>query len=164
MKGTGSRARDRIQFFTKLHWFFNCEDGSLMRYCICHLQFPAVKLNNAYWRLYHILHFPIVFQNGLNYIPIDFNEQAKSFHGSQINFTFSPRPLSSLLAILKNILELEEWTKGIKSSASEIIESDRDRKEFQEMYLQSMVFFPYVFTQTAWEMAMKTYSIIRGAF
>jgi hypothetical protein len=56
------------------------------------------------------VHTPILFQNGLNYTPIDFYEQVKHIQGSQTKFTFSPRPLNSLLAILKNILELEEWT------------------------------------------------------
>ncbi len=51
----------------------------------------------------------IVFQNGLNHTPIDFCEQAKHIRGSQINFTFS-RSLNCILAILKDILELEEWT------------------------------------------------------
>jgi hypothetical protein len=45
-----------------------------------------------------------------NNTPIDFYEQAKHIPGMQANFTFSLRPLNSILAILKNILKLEEWT------------------------------------------------------
>jgi hypothetical protein len=41
-----------------------------------------------------------------------FYKQAKHYRGPQTNLTFSPRPLTSLLAILKNILELKEWTNS----------------------------------------------------
>jgi hypothetical protein len=40
----------------------------------------------------------------------DFYEQAKHIQESQTKYTFSPRPLNSLLVILKNKLELEECT------------------------------------------------------
>ncbi len=46
----------------------------------------------------------------INYTAIDFYEHAKHIQGMQTNFTFSPRPLNSLLVILKNILEREECT------------------------------------------------------
>jgi hypothetical protein len=38
-------------------------------------------------------------------------EQAKHIRGSLTNFTFSSRPLNSLLAIFKNILRLEEFSQ-----------------------------------------------------
>jgi hypothetical protein len=44
--------------------------------------------------------------------PTDFYEKANIFEGRFTNLTFSPWPLHSLLAILKNILELEKWTNG----------------------------------------------------
>jgi hypothetical protein len=53
-------------------------------------------------------------QNGLNYTAIDFCEQTKHIRGSQTTLTFSPRPLNSLLATLKNILESVEWTNRIQ--------------------------------------------------
>ncbi len=46
----------------------------------------------------------------LNNASINFDEQAKHIRGTRTNSTFSLRPLNSLLAILKNTLELEEWT------------------------------------------------------
>jgi hypothetical protein len=39
-----------------------------------------------------------------------FYEQANYIRGPWTNFTFSTRPLNSLLSILKTRLELEEWT------------------------------------------------------
>jgi hypothetical protein len=49
-----------------------------------------------------------MFKNGINCIPIDFYEQSKHFRGPRTNFTFSPQPSNNLLAILKNLSELEE--------------------------------------------------------
>jgi hypothetical protein len=49
---------------------------------------------------------------GLTSTLLDFYEQANHIRGPQTNFTVSPRPSNSLLAILKNILELKQWTTG----------------------------------------------------
>jgi hypothetical protein len=45
-------------------------------------------------------------------------------------FTVSPRPSNSLLAILRNILELEEWTIGMKSLSSDSIGNDKGRNRY----------------------------------
>jgi hypothetical protein len=71
---------------------------------------------------------------GLTYTLIDFYKQANHIQGPQTNFTVSPRPFDrygtgSLLSILKNILELEYGPIGIKSSGSEAVGSNEDRKE-----------------------------------
>ncbi len=59
---------------------------------------------------------------------MDFYEQAKHFRGTQKNLLFFLRPLNSLLEILKNLLELEEYGPiGIMNSASEPIGNDEDR-------------------------------------
>ncbi len=64
--------------------------------------FPTVKLN-TYWRNNTYL-------RTLQYALKDFYVQPKNIRAPQTNFTFSLRPLKSLLAIFKNTLELEEWT------------------------------------------------------
>ncbi len=73
--------------------------------------------NNTYWGFIqnHIEHSPppVTSQNGLNYTAIDFNEKAKHNLGLQTNFTFFSRPLNTLLAILKNILE--RYKNGLRS-------------------------------------------------
>jgi hypothetical protein len=94
----------------------------VLRGAIVFTIFPAVKLkrywrNNICWRflpnrIYHcpnILNWPELRNR---YPPIDFYEQAKHIRGSQTKITFSPRPLTSFLAILKNIAEQEEWTNS----------------------------------------------------
>ncbi len=72
--------------------------------------FLAVKLK-TYWRNnsnipFYTLQYYFKMASTIHY----FYEQAKHIRGLQTNVTFSPRPLNSLLAFMKNILELEEWT------------------------------------------------------
>jgi hypothetical protein len=62
------------------------------------------------WQFYRYSHK--LFYNGLPTTPIDFFEQANHIQGPQTNFTVSPRPSNGLLAILKNILELKQWSTG----------------------------------------------------
>ncbi len=74
--------------------------------------FPSVKLK-TYRRNTVFLSeelFKITFQNGLNYTN-RFLWTSKTYtRVTDKVYSFSPRPLNSLLAILKNILEHEEWT------------------------------------------------------
>ena len=60
------------------------------------------------WQFYRYSHK--LFYNGLPTTPIDFFEQANHIRGPQTNFTVSLRSSNFLLAILKNTLELEQWT------------------------------------------------------
>jgi hypothetical protein len=75
------------------------------------LTYPRPRYNNLqsnrcmYGEVYHQLKL-----NGLADTLIDFHELANHILGPQTNFTFSPRPSNSLLAILKNISDLEHWT------------------------------------------------------
>jgi hypothetical protein len=72
----------------------------------------------------NILKWPQLYSNR-------FLEQAKHIRGSWKNYIFSLQPLHSLLAVLKNILELEDGTnKNQEFSHGEPIESDEDRKKF----------------------------------
>ncbi len=67
--------------------------------------------NKSSWNFLqnHIQHSLIIFLTGLDYTPIDFNEQVKHIRGPQTNFTFSLRTLNSHLLIFKT-LELQELT------------------------------------------------------
>jgi hypothetical protein len=64
---------------------------------------------------------------------IIFIEQAKHIRGTWKNYIFSLQPLHSLLAVLKNILELEEWTNRNKEFSQQPVNqkgTDEDRKKF----------------------------------
>jgi hypothetical protein len=69
-----------------------------------------------------------------------------------MNFTISLQPSNSLSAILKNILELEEWTNRTQISASEPIGNYEGHKDiyqtslyFKERCLQNVSIFVQIF-------------------
>ncbi len=81
--------------------------------------FHTVKLktywrNNTNYTIYSKLHWALSnsISKGLNYIQIDFYEQAKHIQGPHTNFTFSPCPLNTVKKEKKIFLICKEIQKG----------------------------------------------------
>jgi hypothetical protein len=83
--------------------------------------FPAVKVKHIRKVIYIGGFFKIspnalqyYFEKVLNFTPIGFYEHAIPIPGPRKKFFIPPRLSNSLLAILKHILELKQWTNRNK--------------------------------------------------
>ena len=155
----------------------------LLWWAIVIANFPAVK-EKAYWRnktcwtffLNH--HLPLsktIWEMSraslrascvvLIYTSIYFCEYLYCIWVPGTNFFISPRPSNMLLAIPKNILDMEQWTNGNQEF---ILWTNRKQLKTAEKFrrkLQEIPFLPYVFTITAWKIAITTaHQRLRGKF